>query len=113
MKMSKELKWNELKLRIGKHGEEITSALGELYEVFGTEIVDWYASLYDPEHGMWYHAKSAQATDGYLPDIESLWDAVGFLTELGATEGTPWYELFPDWLKKKIGKFVYNLQDED
>lgn len=109
----KELKWNELKLRIGKHGEEITSALRELYEVFGTEIVDWYASLYDPEHGMWYHAKSAQATDGYLPDIESMWDAVGFLTELGATEGTPWYELFPDWLKEKIGKFVYNLQDPD
>ncbi len=111
--MANEQKWNELKLRLGKHGEEITSALKELYDVFGTEIVDWYASLYDPECGMWYHAKSAQENEGYLPDIESLWDAVGFLTEMGATEGKPWYELFPDWLKEKIGKFVYNLQDED
>ena len=111
--MAHELKWKALIERLGKHGEEIASAMKELYAVFGAEIVDWYASLYDPEHGMWYHAKSAQENEGYLPDIESLWDAAHFLRAMGATEGREWYEIFPEWLKEKIGKFVYNLQDED
>ena len=111
--MKNELKWKALSERLGKHGEEICSAMKELYSVFGPEIVDWYASLYDPCHGMWYHARSAQENEGYLPDIESLCDAAGFLQEMGATEGKAWYEIFPDWLKEKIGKFVYGLQDED
>ena len=51
--MANEMQWKALAERVGEHGEEMCEALKELYSVFGTEIVDWYASLYDPEHGMW------------------------------------------------------------
>ena len=108
-----EAKWEALSAKIGESGPAVVEAMKELYSVFGTEIVDWYASLYDPEHGMWYHSKSAQENEPYLPDAESLSDVMGFMQEMGATGGRPCYDLFPYWLIKKLGKFVYELQDED
>ena len=85
--MANEMQWRALAERVGEHGEELCEALKELYSVFGPEIVDWYASLYDPEHGMWYHSKSAQENEPYLPDAESLSDVMGFMQEMGATGG--------------------------
>ncbi len=114
--MSKEIemKWNALAERIGpKHGDDIVEAMKELYGVFDSGIVEWMASLYDPEHGAWYYSKSAQATDGYLPNAESTLGATGYLVEMGATDGRPVDEVLPEWLKKKIGAFIYNLQDHD
>ena len=58
--MANELQWKTLEERVGeKHGKVIVDAMKELYDLFGTDIVDWVASLYDPEHGAWYYSRSA------------------------------------------------------
>ena len=48
--------------------KKIADAIKDLYSIFGTDIVDWVASLYDPEAGAWYHSRSVQMTEGYGPD---------------------------------------------
>lgn len=111
--MANDMQWRALAERVGEYGEELCEAMKELYAVFGPEIVDWYASLYDAEHGMWYHSRSGQLGAQFLPDIESMCDTMGFLAEMGAFGDKPWYEVLPDWLKKRTGDFIYNLQDED
>ncbi len=114
MSVNKKEKWLAVEEKIGGDaGKRIVEALKELYSVFDPGIVDWYASLYDPEHGMWYHCRSAQENEPFLPDIESLSDTMGFLQEMGATGGKSCADWFPDWLKKRIFDFTYNLQDED
>ena len=81
-------KWSTLKERIGApHGDKIVEAMKELYGVFGKSIVDWLASLYDPEAGAWYYSRSAQLTEGYLPNAESTLGGLCYLVEYGATEG--------------------------
>ena len=112
--MANETKWKALEERIGeKHGKEIADAIKELYAIFGTDIVDWIAGLYDPEHGAWYYSKSAQETEGYLPNAESTLGGVTFMSNYGATEGKSPEECIPKWLKARVADFIYNLQDED
>ena len=114
MNNEREIRWSVLEAKIGKkHGKKIVDALKELYGVFDSGIVEWMASLYDPEHGAWYYSKSAQETDGYLPNAESTLGATNYLVEMGATGGKPTEQVLPEWLKKKIGAFIYNLQDPD
>ena len=112
--MANELKWKALEERIGeKHGKKISDAIKELYALFGTDIVDWVASLYDPEHGAWYYSRSAQETEGYLPNAESTLSGVTMMSNYGATEGKTPEECIPAWLKKRVADFIYNLQDPD
>ena len=110
----REEQWAALAARVGKkHGEAVVEAMKELYDVFGVSIVDWLASLYDPESGAWYYSKSAQETEGYLPNAESTLGGVTMLVTYGATEGRGAEEVTPPWLKKRVSDYVYNLQDPD
>ena len=111
----RELQWKELEEKLGeKHGKAIVLAMKELYEVFGHSIITWMASLYDPEHGAWYYSKSAQNTDGYLPNAESTLGGVGgYFESMGSTGGKPYEDFLPTWLREKVSNFIYNLQDPD
>ena len=48
--------WKRLEEKVGK---EMTDAIKELYDAYDEELIDWQASLYDPEVGGWYFSKSA------------------------------------------------------
>ena len=112
--MSNETKWDKLRKTLGApHGDKIVEAMKELYSVFGKSIVDWLASLYDPEAGAWYYSRSAQLTEGYLPNAESTLGGLCFLVGHGATPGKTVEEVTPTWLKKRVADFIYNLQDPD
>ena len=102
--------WKKLEEKVGK---EITDAIKELYEVYDDRLIEWQASLYDPEVGGWYFSKSAQQNEGFLPDVESTIAALGFWQESGMLGGKTFFEATPDWLRKRIGEFVYPLQAED
>ena len=107
-------KWDIIAAKIGKkNGEAIVSALKVLYAVYDDRMVEWMASLYDPKAGAWYHSRSGQMTDGYGPDAESTIEVFGFLQATGMTGGKPYQEVVPEWLKNKVAKFCYELQDED
>ena len=109
-----EKEWALLKNAVGEQGEELVFAMQELYSLFDEGIYEWMASLYDPATGGWYYARSAQLTDGYLPDAESTYYALGsFFEAMRSTGGVPYEEIIPKELREKVGYFLYNLQDPD
>ena len=97
----------------GDAGEDIASALRELYAVYGDGIPKWLASLYDDETGGWYYSCSAQANDGFLPDCESTLGGLTYPESCGMTEGKRWFEALPEWVLKKSGDYIEGLQDPD
>jgi hypothetical protein len=107
-------KWDIIAEKIGgEQGKKIVAALKELYAVYDDRMVEWMASLYDPEAGAWYHSRSGQMTEGYGPDAESTIEVFGFWQATGMTGGKPYEQVAPEWLKKRVAKFCYELQDED
>ena len=56
-------KWDIIAEKVGgEQGKKIVAALKELYAVYDDRMVEWMASLYDPEAGAWYHSRSGQMT---------------------------------------------------
>ena len=118
-----EKKWEALRDHVGgKVGEDLVSALKELYLVYDESIVDWFAGLYDDKVGGYYYSNSARDNDfvvvngkeiPLLPDVESTFQSVNFWC--GGMDGgiKEWGKWLPEWLQKKIADFAYNLQDED
>lgn len=112
----KQEKWMLLEKHLGEeYGPNIVRELKSLYELFTDRIVVWMANLYDPKIGGWYWSNSARDNDGFLPSIEETYSAMGFIEATGMCElfDNKWENAIPEWLKKKIGDFIYNLQDED
>ena len=122
-------KWEALKNRIGgESGDRIVAALKDLYTLYGDEIVDWYAGLYDAKIGGYYYSNSARDNEyrtdeetlkyhgkptKLLPDVESTFQAINFWCS-GLDNGIKeWGKWLPEWQQKQIVEFTYNLQDED
>ena len=119
-KKIKEKKWGELSLALSeKYGEEyaapIVKELRELQSMFTERNAIWMANLYDPKIGGFYCSNSARDNDEFLPDIETTYVVSCFMESSGMSEmyGNNWVNALPDWLKKKIGDYVYSCQDED
>jgi len=117
----KEEKWRGFEKAAGK---KMADALREWYELYTEDVVDWFAELYEPRVGGWYYSKSArdnetveyrEKTYKLLPDVESTNQALNFLQSAGLVDdfGGRYSAALPEWMKKDIVNFVYNLQDED
>ena len=110
-------KWKKL--------EEVTSpefveAMKDLYSLYDPELVEWFANLYDPKVGGFYYSNSARDNDRIgdtpwllRPDLESTMQALGFVSRSGITGGEKYENYLPEWMKRDIGDYVYNSQDED
>ena len=92
-------------------GQDVATAMRDLYSIYDDSTVDWLANLYDPGIGGWYHTNSAKNTYGYLPDAESTAKMLGFLNSSGMVDN--YADALPEEMKKKIGDFLYGLQDPD
>ncbi|MBP3583678.1 MAG: hypothetical protein J6K44_06505, partial [Clostridia bacterium] len=99
--------WAAVEKQVGK---EISDALEAYYPLFQDNFIYWMANLYDPEIGGFYYSNSARDTEGYLPDIESTYQAITFMSTTGMTKGGG---KMPSWLKEKIGAFIVGLQDKN
>ena len=117
----KEQKWQSFEK---KYGKELCDALKEWHSLYTDEVVEWLAGLYDARIGGWYYSESARDNDtveyraktyDLLPDVESTNQALNFLQSAGMVDdfGASYATALPDWMKKDIGSWVYNLQDED
>ena len=113
--------WQKLR---DKTNPELTSAFRDLYSIYDSELVEWFASLYDHEIGGFYYSPSARdnATVIYnekeyelLPDIESTWQAMGFIKTSGIAEGytDAYRDFLPEKMQKRLHDFAYGLQDPD
>lgn len=54
--------------------------------LFGTEVYEWLAALYDPDSGIFYYSNSARDNFGYLPSIDNLGQGLSILVSLGVAE---------------------------
>ena len=112
----KDEKWAALEKALGEeYGKEITRELRKLYDIFPESMVSWYANPYEPETGGFYWSNSARNTLGYLPSLEETYEVMSFIADSGMAEmyDNDWVKATPEWMKKKIADFFYNLQDED
>ena len=100
-----------VKLHGEKLGKESTQALRSYYSLFSEDLIDWFANLYDPVTGGFYYSNSARNTDGYLPDVESTVQALGFLTSSGITDNLA--EFIPEEMQKQMVSFVKSLQNPE
>ena len=83
--------------------------------MFDERMLIWMANLWDPKTGGFYFSNSARDNEGFLPDVESTYQAVLFIAaqccDFIHDENS--ILVFPEKLRWKISDFAYNLQDED
>ena len=96
-------------------GKEATEALLAHYSIYGEEVYLWLASLYDPGVGGFYYSQSALENQGFLPDLESTYQALGLLGNIGIFYdfGGSYAKGLPTWMKNQIVKFVKGLQSSE
>ncbi len=87
--------------------DALISALEAIYSIYTPDMVMWIANLYDPVIGGFYYSNSGRDTDGFLPDIESTYQAMNFLANSGVISRAE----LPAWLVEDILSFVKSLQN--
>ncbi len=109
----------------GYKGTEIVGAIKEYYKQICTpDLVDWFAGLYDPYIGGYYFSNDARDNRGYLPDLESTGQALGFFESSGmfdyveddgsVSTGYYTYQLgLPRWMQEQMITFIKGLQDPE
>ena len=110
--------WDELLVSLtrdagAENADAIVRSLKNCYKLFNDDVVSWLASLYDPKIGGFYYSNSGRDTVGYLPDLESTYQALSFLGGTGLGEGLNVAERIPDWMVKQIISFTKSLQDPE
>ena len=113
MKKYADLSYSDIWERIATDaGEDVADALLRLRSFYDTDkIIEWAASLYDPERGGFYFSESARDTKGYLPDIESTAQLLGVLKDDCAFSDID--SEMPEEIKRKVISFTRSLQAED
>ena len=105
-------------------GEETADALRRLNALFDEKLYLWLANLYDPGRlgengeyisGGFYYSNSARDNYGYLPDIESTWQAISLLKASGMLEA---YNnnaglALPESMKQTIVAFIHSCQSSE
>lgn len=99
-------------------GADISDAFRSLYSIYDWEVVTWFANLYDPGVGGYYFSNSARDNDGFLPDIESTAQALGFIGSTHAgimldIDSTNYKNFIPEDMRREIIIYLRGLQDEN
>ena len=99
----------------GESAAVIIASLRELYSIYSGSAISWLADLYDPEIGGFYYSNSARNNEGFLPDLESTYQALSLLEGTGALRevGGKVAEGLPAWMQQQIIAFTKSLQDPD
>ena len=93
---------------------ELVSAIKNLKNLYGGEIVTWIANLYDEEIGGFYYSNSGRNTQGFLPDVDSTYQAIVLVSHTGM-QGDFGYgsASYPDSFWQQVGRFAKRLQNEN
>ena len=95
---------------------EIADAMQALYQLYDPEaLVRFFASLWDGESGGFYYSHSARDHEGFAPDIESTYQILNIVRNMGAADGVG--RELPDLLGRRmtdgIISFVQGMQSEE
>ena len=96
--------------RLGGDGEGIVTAMKQLYSHYSDDVLTWLGGLFDTRIGGFYYSASAKNSDGYLPDVESTYQAIVLLQRLGVISS---YDKIPESVRRKIAGFICSLEDPD
>ncbi len=130
--------WEELRKALDpSFADSFVNSMKELYALYTPNVVEWLANLYEPNicicYGLYgeercdgtntpycgnagiYYSNSGRDTIGYLPDLESTSQALGFTESSGMSYmfGNRYSNWLPDEIKTKLGLFAQQLQHED
>ncbi|MGI6081716.1 MAG: hypothetical protein ACOYEP_02455 [Limnochordia bacterium] len=86
---------------------EANEALQDLNSIFDKDVLMWVASMYDPESGGFYYARSAVGRDGFAADIESTSQALSFLKSMGI------FNSMPEHIRQGFITFFQSRQDPE
>lgn len=130
--IERELAWEVFETKLSKNGEAITEAYKSFYKLYSFDMMEWVANLYDPDicvcrelYGLdectgeyvlcgtagFHYTPSARDTVGFLPVAEAMHSIMNLVVDVGLTDSYKSY--FPEEIKDKMARFIYNLQDPD
>ena len=101
-------------------GEDVADALRNHMSIYDERFYLWLADLYDPGEydengnplgGGFYYSNSARESQGYLIDIESTGQALGFLSSSGMLKN--FKTQIPEKMQKEMVAFALSLQDPE
>ena len=94
---------------------ELVTALKKLKTLYNNKVVSWLANLYDEEIGGFYYSNSGRNNQGFLPDVDSTYQAVVLIGHMGMQKFDFGYGKgsFPAGFTQKMGIFAKSLQDEN
>ena len=112
VKMKNEKDWIRLQ-EVG--GKPLTDAIKKLYSLFGEEMLDWFAELYDPGTGGFYASIPGRDGVSFGPDIQCTVQALNFMVNSGLTRdvGTDWREFLPEDMQHRMIYFAKSLQSPE
>ncbi|MGI6082950.1 MAG: hypothetical protein ACOYEP_08775 [Limnochordia bacterium] len=84
---------------------EVYEALEDLNGIMDRDVVMWVASMYDPNTGGFYYARSAIGRQGFAADIESTSQALSFMRLHGM------FGDMPPQIRQKLITFFQSRQD--
>ncbi len=127
--------WENLAHKVGGEvGDNFVYAMKELYSLYTNDMVAWLANLYEPYicvcNGLYgqtecegtkycgtsgfYYSNSARDNIGYLPDVESTYQALTLLDTTGISDKSGgWENMLDDEMIDGIVAFVRSIQRED
>ena len=111
--MTREEQWQKFADQVGgEDGMRLAEAYKEFYSVFDDTLVDWVANLFDPTIGGYYYSNGARDNEGFLPDLESTHQALEMFRDLGLADDfdKSYAKALPEWMGKRIVKFVKDMQ---
>ena len=93
---------------------ELVEALKHLKGLYTDNVIAWLANLYDEEIGGFYYSNSGRDNVGFLPDVDSTYQAIvlvrhmGMMSDFGYGNGS-----FPAGFWQQVGLFAKSLQHEN
>lgn len=101
----------ECELEDSVKAADTTDALRDMYALFDEDTSEWYYGLYDAECGGFYYANSSRDNPQFLPDLESTYQAFGFIATM--TEDRNLKAYLPLWMQERLVQWVRGLQREN
>ncbi|MBQ7386972.1 MAG: hypothetical protein IJW03_02275 [Clostridia bacterium] len=95
-------------------GKPAADALRKLYDFYGKDWLDWFASLYDTETGAFYYANSSRDNDEFLPDCESTHQALEIMSYFGMLDYCDDNATlaYPKQMSERCVEFIRSLQSD-
>ena len=98
-----------------KLGDATVDELKKTYELFDETLYIWVAGLWEPAIGGFYYSNSARDYEGFLPDIESTRQALGYIQGVGLCQGRgdSFITALSAKSREKLLNYAQSLQHED